>query len=669
MKVMSIDLQKKFLGLLKLSPSSEIPPVNGEILYSTNNVCVHPQGLMSTLPMHHNGFLTISAKVDAAYSTLLINWSPSNKTINEPETIVSSSGTGDRRHLSLCETKSDIVKSFDSDVEIDDSDCDGGGKMKRSESSLTALTLPLTDINTTADVSEAEPAADVVVVDDQGEEVVEKVEEKTPTIVTSPSTHLVVLNGHVFRPPKNQANSAFEIDLGEMRSLAVYFRNSECTKGEFVICSHDSVYKVLHFHFGGLDMLVKVLRDWKNITRHHRQKTNNLSIHSFTSVLSDLTPHECHPEEGLYRSLTKCTWELSIDEFGRIQNGANIQKAVFFCGVDTDIRGEVWPYLLKYYKYDMTVLEKAEMRAKKLSKYEMINAKRENILQLQKTESFWRNVICSIEKDVLRTDRSKPFFKGEGNPNLDTLQRILLNYSVFTKTPYTQGMSDLLAPLLIEIKNENDIFWCFVGLMQQTIFISSPSDHDMEKQLLYLRELLRLFIPEFYEHLLTCGPGAMELLFAHRWILLCFKREFPEDEALRIWEACWAHYQNSYFHLFVCVAVIALYGRDITKYRLASDEILLHFTHLAMQMNGSLVLRKARGLLHTFRLRDNIPCTLCDIFVKQQESNRASSHQPRVKCQGGDECSEGCLYGGTRDQVGIFKANMTKFFTGGGGNK
>ena len=626
---MSADIQKKLLALLKISMTSEIPPVDGEILFSTNNVCIHPQGLMSTLPIHHQGFLTVCAKVDKNFTTLLINWSPSNRTVTEQNELDFDIKSPDvRKPLKRCESTVEQLNICDKDLEC---------QVIKSKS-----------LNTLNEIDQNS---------DKYEEDIKSIKRK---LSSSSSNNLVVVNGYVFRPPKNQANSSFEINLGEMRSLSVYFRNSDCNKGEFVICGHDSVYKVLHFHYGGLDMLVKVLQDWKIITK--QEKTNNLSILSFTSVLSDLTPHQLHPEEKFYRNLTKESWQLSIDEFGRVQNGLNIQKSVFFCGVDTEIRCEVWPYLLKYYKYDMTILEKAEMRAKKLSKYQMINAKRENILQLQKTENFWRNVICSIEKDVLRTDRSKPFFKGEGNPNLATLQRILLNYSVFTKTPYTQGMSDLLAPLLIEIKDENDIFWCFVGLMQQTIFISSPSDRDMEKQLLYLRELLRLFIPDFYDHLLTCGPGAMELLFAHRWILLCFKREFPENEALRIWEACWSHYQNSYFHLFVCVAVISLYGRDITKYNLASDEILLHFTHLAMQMNGSLVLRKARGLLHSFRSRDNVPCTLFDIFNNQSEMNRT---QPKIKCQRGEECLNGCLYGGSRDQVGIFKANVTKFFSGG----
>lgn len=62
---------------------------------------------------------------------------------------------------------------------------------------------------------------------------------------------------------------------------------------------------------------------------------------------------------------------------------------------------------------------------------------------------------------------------------------------------------------------------------------------------LYLRELLRLTHLRFYQHLASLGEDGLQILFCHRWLLLCFKREFPEAEALRIWEACWAHYQVS----------------------------------------------------------------------------------------------------------------------------
>lgn len=64
----------------------------------------------------------------------------------------------------------------------------------------------------------------------------------------------------------------------------------------------------------------------------------------------------------------------------------------------------------------------------------------------------------------------------------------MLNYAVYNPAVgYSQGMSDLVAPILAEVLDESDTFWCFVGLMQNTIFVSSPRDEDMEKQLVRLR--------------------------------------------------------------------------------------------------------------------------------------------------------------------------------------
>ena len=37
-------------------------------------------------------------------------------------------------------------------------------------------------------------------------------------------------------------------------------------------------------------------------------------------------------------------------------------------------------------------------------------------------EEFWRNIQSTVEKDVVRTDRSHPYFKGEDNPNLEILK-------------------------------------------------------------------------------------------------------------------------------------------------------------------------------------------------------------------------------------------------------
>lgn len=99
-------------------------------------------------------------------------------------------------------------------------------------------------------------------------------------------------------------------------------------------------------------------------------------------------------------------------------------------------------------------------------------------------------------------------------------RNILLNYAMYNPTiGYTQGMSDLLAPLLVELNNEVEVFWCFAGLMQRSVAVCTPTDTDMDRNLCYLRDLIKIMVPDFYSHLQR-HEDALELLFCHRWILL-----------------------------------------------------------------------------------------------------------------------------------------------------
>lgn len=62
---------------------------------------------------------------------------------------------------------------------------------------------------------------------------------------------------------------------------------------------------------------------------------------------------------------------------------------------------------------------------------------------------------------------------------------------------YTQGMSDLLAPVLCEVKNESETFWCFVGLMQRAFFVCTPTDNDIDKNLVsHLKPVLIFPLPQ-----------------------------------------------------------------------------------------------------------------------------------------------------------------------------
>ncbi|NXL37775.1 TBC16 protein, partial [Glaucidium brasilianum] len=446
-----------------------------------------------------------------------------------------------------------------------------------------------------------------------------------------------------------QVCGVFRVDLGQMRSLRLFFSDEACTCGQLVVASRESQYKIFHFHHGGLDKLSEVFQQWKYCTETHlkdQQLADEKTCMQFSIRRPKLPSSETHPEENSYRRLDVSAWLHHLNEAGQVEEEYKLQKAIFFGGIDISIRGEVWPFLLHYYSYESTSEEREALRLQKRKEYFEIQEKRLSMTPDEQKE-FWCKVQFTVDKDVVRTDRSNQFFRGEDNPNVETMRRILLNYAVFNPAiGYSQGMSDLVAPLLAEVLDESDTFWCFVGLMQNTIFISSPRDEDMEKQLMYLRELLRLMHPRFYQHLSSLGEDGLQMLFCHRWILLCFKREFPEAEALRMWEACWAHYQTDYFHLFICVAIVVIYGDDVIEQQLATDQMLLHFGNLAMHMNGELVLRKARSLLYQFHLFPRIPCSLHDLCKLCGTGMWDSGFIPAVECSGHHPQSESCPYGG-----------------------
>ncbi|KFB44800.1 AGAP011218-PA-like protein [Anopheles sinensis] len=438
----------------------------------------------------------------------------------------------------------------------------------------------------------------------------------------------------------------FSVDLSQMRALRLFFNDEQCTSGQLVIASRESQYKILHFHHGGLDHLAQVLHQWHCLLHNIKlapatvgdERTPppaNMPYRQFMVCRPEVRQAELHPEEGkVCRITTDYFYGTLLNEKGQIEDDLQLRKCVFFGGLDRGLRKTVWPFLLHCYSTGSTFEDRAALAEIRRQEYEEITRRRLYSMSPEAQAQFWRTVQCVIEKDVVRTDRGNPFFAGDDNPNIDTMKNILLNYAFYNPgMSYTQGMSDLLAPVLCEIKSESETFWCFVGLMQRAIFVCTPTDNDIDRNLCYLRELIRLMVPNFYKHLQK-HADAMELLFCHRWILLCFKREFTEAVAIRMWEACWSNYLTDYFHLFLCLAIIAVYADDVIAQDLRTDEMLLHFSSLAMYMDGQLILRKARGLLHQFRQYPKIPCTLSGLCKRCGPGMWDSGHHPSIECVG-----------------------------------
>ncbi|XP_043795970.1 TBC1 domain family member 16 [Apis laboriosa] len=425
----------------------------------------------------------------------------------------------------------------------------------------------------------------------------------------------------------------FSVDLSEMRSLRLFFADPACTSGQLVVASRESQYKILHFHHGGLDRLAATLHQWHQLLypRLDTDAEETLPYRHFMVCRPEVSRDELHPEEGQVPMITSLAWKDLLNERGQVEDDLALRKGIFFGGLEPALRKIVWPFLLHCYSYQSTYEDREQIDAIRRQEYEEIQ-KRRLSMNPEQAEHFWRNVVCIVEKDVVRTDRGNPYYAGEDNPNIEIMKNILLNYAVYnSRLGYTQGMSDLLAPLLAELNSEIEAFWCFAGLMQRSVAVCTPTDIDMDRNLCYLRELVRIMVPDFYAHLQK-HTDALELLFCHRWILLCLKREFPTEVALVMWEACWVNYLTDHFHLFLCLAIMCVYADDVIAQDLRTDEMLLHFSSLAMYMDGNLILRKARGLLHHFRRLDRLPCTLAGLCRQCGPGMWDSTHDPVIEC-------------------------------------
>ncbi|XP_068888605.1 TBC1 domain family member 16 isoform X3 [Aphelocoma coerulescens] len=684
----------KASDLLTLTPggggSSSV--LDGEIIYSKNNVCVHPPELLQGIGEHHPGYLCLYMEKDELLgTTLILAWVPNSRIQRQDEEALRyvtpesspvrkaprkrgrhAQGFGIGRPASPSEQRGAVTLKGDEILTVSQLVRDGAPSLEGEKLSQSGARRspqpPRSDSGTLSTVSSQEEqnsealgkSSSSVFLDSESRDTC----DNRMTCSTSSASSLDTSaqfqenNGQMQSTrwdeqqkvfALEQVCGVFRVDLGQMRSLRLFFSDEACTCGQLVVASRESQYKIFHFHHGGLDKLSEVFQQWKYCTETHlkdQQLADEKTCMQFSIRRPKLPSSETHPEENSYRRLDVSAWLHHLNEAGQVEEEYKLRKAIFFGGIDISIRGEVWPFLLHYYSYESTSEEREALRLQKRKEYFEIQEKRLSMTP-DEQKDFWRQVQFTVDKDVVRTDRSNQFFRGEDNPNVETMRRILLNYAVFNPTiGYSQGMSDLVAPLLAEVLDESDTFWCFVGLMQNTIFISSPRDEDMEKQLLYLRELLRLMHPRFHQHLCALGEDGLQMLFCHRWILLCFKREFPEAEALRMWEACWAHYQTDYFHLFICVAIVVIYGDDVIEQQLATDQMLLHFGNLAMHMNGELVLRKARSLLYQFHLLPRIPCSLHDLCKLCGTGMWDSGFIPAVECSGHHPESESCPYGG-----------------------
>ncbi|XP_064540931.1 TBC1 domain family member 15 [Drosophila montana] len=305
--------------------------------------------------------------------------------------------------------------------------------------------------------------------------------------------------------------------------------------------------------------------------------------------------------------LNEAQWLEFKTRDGRISDSLRIKELIFRGGIVPSLRAEVWKYLLNYYEWSDTELERIERRSQKTKEYYKMKAQWLAMTTAQEANfSGYRDRKCQIEKDVKRTDRSQQFFAGEDNPNLMLLQGILMTYVMYNfDLGYVQGMSDLLAPILEIQVNEVDAFWCFVGFMDMVFSNFDMDQAGMKTQFAQLRRLLEVANAPLFKYM--CSHESDNMYFCFRWLLVWYKRELDNDDVLKLWECLWTRLPCANFHLLFSVAILDQETNVIIDRKYEFTEILKHVNELTGNIDLKRTLETAEAIYLQLKASEALP--------------------------------------------------------------
>ncbi|OAD55231.1 TBC1 domain family member 15 [Eufriesea mexicana] len=335
--------------------------------------------------------------------------------------------------------------------------------------------------------------------------------------------------------------------------------------------------------------------------------------------------------------LSQEQWNKYKDREGRILNPQEVKEVIFRGGIIPSLRFEVWKFLLNYYPWNSTHIERLELKKKKTDEYFMMKLQWRSMTSVQENNfSDYRDRKSLIGK----TDRTHPYYSGDNNPHLAQLYDILMTYVMYNfDLGYVQGMSDLLSPILCLVESEVDAFWCFVGFMDKVSTNFEIDQAGMKAQLCQLYTLLNATDPQLAHYLNKHDSGNM--FFCFRWLLVLFKREFNTIDIMKLWEILWTDLPCKNFHLLLCVAILDTERNVLMENRYGLTEILKHINDLSHHIELPWTLSKAEGIYYQLmsvadRLPDNVRVIIGleplnkTSLVSDIENGEASGHNIEV---------------------------------------
>lgn len=203
---------------------------------------------------------------------------------------------------------------------------------------------------------------------------------------------------------------------------------------------------------------------------------------------------------------------------------------------DTLRRG-VWMHLLRIFHPSLTTQAGREQYIAKLRRvYDNLKGK-----WLSDSSPEVHSLCESVRRDALRTDPTEEFYSMQSRDNnVEKLINITVVYTLeHPGVSYTQGMTDLLSPLLYVMKREDDAYICFAAMLERLQGNFTAWCDGALKKVERLRHLCEVLDPELYQHLThNIQEDTFALLFG--MILIDCRREFSFQDSFHLYEVLMA---------------------------------------------------------------------------------------------------------------------------------
>ena len=229
-----------------------------------------------------------------------------------------------------------------------------------------------------------------------------------------------------------------------------------------------------------------------------------------------------------------------LDATGHLVQPQQFRLAVYQCGVEASLRRVVWRHLLNVYPNGMSGRQRFDYFKRKTAEYYSLRDEWRDLFVGGKETEEIKYVTNMVKKDVLRTDRTHPFYAGDDDSgNVLSLFNLLVTYALtHPDVSYCQGMSDIASPILVIQNDEAHAYITFCGAMKRLKPNFSIAGEAMTTKFSHLALILRHNDPLFYAYMKAIN--ADDMFFCYRWLLLELKREFPFDDALYMLETMWS---------------------------------------------------------------------------------------------------------------------------------